>query len=109
SNNGQDAELLRNEAPAAGHWLEVQLEGARSNRDGIGAGVRVTAGGVTQRDWVRSGSSYCSQSALPLHFGLGNARSVDALEVRWPSGRVDRYPGVTADRRIRIREGGRER
>jgi len=105
SNNGQEAELLHNDSPAAGHWLEAQLEGVRSNRDGIGAEVRVTAGRVAQRDWVRSGSSYCSQSALPLHFGLGQATTAETLEVRWTSGRLDRYRAIPADRRIRIREG----
>jgi hypothetical protein len=105
SNNGQEAELLHNESPRSGHWLAVELTGSISNRDGIGAAVNLTAGGVTQRDWVRSGGSYLSQSALTLHFGLGAAAVVDALEVRWPSGTVSRYSGIAADRKVRLQEG----
>jgi hypothetical protein len=110
--NDGPAQLLRNDG-GGGHWLQVELEGSArpgalgrvSNRDGLGALVLVESGGETQRDTVRTGSSYLSQSMLRLHFGLGRAAAVDRVEVRWPSGIVDRLTGVAADQRIRIREG----
>jgi enediyne biosynthesis protein E4 len=112
TNNGQPAELLRNDGGNAQHWLQVDLKGrgaggrARgSNTDGIGARVTVRTGTVTQRDVVRSGSSYCSQSMLRRHFGLGRASSVDEIEVRWPSGSIDRLRSVPANRRITVSEG----
>jgi hypothetical protein len=75
------------------HFLGVRLEGVASNRQGLGAEVRVTAGGRTRTQWNDGKSGYLSQSALPLYFGLGDATSVEKVEVRWPSGRrsvVDR-------------------
>ncbi len=111
-NNGQPAELLRNDGGNRQHWLQVTPRGRRarggtggSNADGIGARVTVRIGARVQRDFVRSGSSYCSQSMLDRHFGLGDARKVDAVEVRWPSGTVDRLRDVPADRRITVVEG----
>jgi len=80
---------------------------ALSNRDGIGAKIKVVAGDLTQVAQVRSGTSYLSQSDLRAHFGLGGRAQVDLVEVRWPSGRVDRVRGVPADRKITIREGER--
>ena len=68
-----------------------------SNRDGIGALVTVKAGGITQRQWVKSGGSFMSQSSLELLFGLGQAREVDAVEVLWPSGRRDRLQSQRED------------
>ena len=78
-----------------------------SNRDGIGAKVRVVAGDLTQVAHIRSGMSYLSQSDLRAHFGLGRRAQVDLVEVRWPSGQVDRVRGVPADRKITLREGER--
>ncbi|MBI2950808.1 CRTAC1 family protein, partial [bacterium] len=80
---------------------------ALSNRDGIGAKIKVVAGDLTQVAQVRSGTSYLSQSDLRAHFGLGGRARVDLVEVRWPSGRVDRVRGVPADRKITLREGER--
>ena len=76
-----------------------------SNRDGIGALVTMKAGGITQRQWVKSGGSFMSQSSLALLFGLGQARPVDAVELLWPSGRRDRLPSVPVDRLIVVGEG----
>ncbi|HEX2715041.1 MAG TPA: CRTAC1 family protein [Candidatus Acidoferrales bacterium] len=102
--NGGPAVLFRNEG-TTNHSLRVRLEGTRSNRDGIGAVVRVTSGGQTQWQMLRSGSSYLSQSELVLTFGLGQHTQADALEVRWPSGQVDRLTQVAAGRLIIIKEG----
>jgi len=65
----------------------------------------VKAGGITQRQWVKSGGSFMSQSSLALLFGLGQARQVDAVEVLWPSGRRDRLQSVPVDRLIVVEEG----
>lgn len=103
TNNGP-AHLWRNETPTQNHWLTLRLIGTRSNRDGIGALVLVHAGGVQQRTLVRSGSSYLSQSDLRPHFGLGAQTSAD-VEIRWPSGTVDRFARVLCDRIWTAREG----
>ncbi len=69
------------------HWLKVKLIGTASNRDGLGAFVRVTAGGRTLMKYNDGKSGYLSQSSLPLYFGLGDAQKADRVEVDWPSGR----------------------
>ena len=79
--------LLRADGAESGNWIKVSLEGKKSNRQGIGALVRVTAGGHTWLQTLGSQGSYLSQHATPLHFGLGTAKSVDRIEVHWPSGR----------------------
>jgi enediyne biosynthesis protein E4 len=97
--------LLVNLAANDHHWLGVILEGTRSNRDGIGARVTVTAGG---RSWVqeeRSGSSYLSSSDLRMHFGLGAAGAVEHIDVAWPSGREERFAGGSTDRFVTLVEG----
>ncbi len=85
--------------------LRVRTIGTKSNRDGIGARVTVTLDNGQQR-WalVKSGSSYCSQSELPLTFGLGAATKVKDVEVAWPSGRVDHVAGAQAGQAITIQE-----
>jgi hypothetical protein len=89
----------------AGHFVTLALEGTVSNRDGVGTEVEVLAGGKL---WVAQrlgGGSYQSAGDSRLHFGLGDATGIDRLEVRWPSGRVDRYHDLRADRGYRLREG----
>jgi len=81
------------------------LRGTRSNRDGIGARVSVLAGDRKQIDEVRSGGSYLSQNDLCLHFGIGDMKRVDEVEVRWPSGAVDRIKDVLANQRLFVEEG----
>ena len=107
--NNQNAQpsLLRFTRQNVNHWLNVKLEGVRSNRSAIGARVVCKAGALSQIDEVRSGGSYLSQNDLRLHFGLGEHRSVDLLEVRWPSGSADRFTDLKADTWIHIREGGK--
>ncbi len=102
--NGGAPRLLRNDT-AAGGLLRVRLVGTAANRDGIGARVEATAGGQTRWRRVRTGSSYASQSELPVTFGLGAAPRVDAVRVVWPGGRVDEVGPVEANRRITIEEG----
>jgi hypothetical protein len=105
TNNGP-ARLLRNDGGNRNRMLRVRTVGTQSNRDGIGARVTVTLDNGQKR-WavVKSGSSYCSQSELPLTFGLGPAAKLKDIEVVWPSGRVDHVPGAAAGQRITIQEG----
>lgn len=105
SNNNGPCELLRNDGGSRAHWLETRLVGGRSNRNGIGAEVRVRSGDRVWRDRVRSGSSYCSAGMLRLHFGLGNRARYDAIEIVWPSGLTERWPGGAADRILTLSEG----
>jgi len=89
------------------HWLKVALTGSASNRDGLGAAVRVTAGGRTLTQWQDGKSGYLSQSVLPLYFGLGDAATVDRVDVSWPSGRKQSITtGVKANSTLRVTEPG---
>jgi len=104
-NNGP-VRLLRNDGGNRQHWLRVTLKGTKSNRSAIGATVTATlAGGAKRWGMVKTGSSYLSQSELPLTFGLGAETRVNGLEVRWPSGQVDTIGSVEANRAITIVEG----
>jgi len=105
TNNGQTADLLRNDGPG-GHALVVRLTGTQSNRDGIGARLRLTAAGRTQVREVKAGSSYLGQNDLRQHFGLAEVTRVERLEVSWPSGRVDVVQDLPADYVVSVREGG---
>ncbi len=104
--NGGPAVLLRNDGGNRSHWLRVKLVGTKSNRDGIGAKVTVTLpGGGKSWGVVKTGSSYCSQSELPLSFGLGPADKADSVEVAWPSGQVDKLGSQVANRTVTVTEG----
>lgn len=103
--NGGPAVLFRNDAAGRNGSLRLKLVGTKSNRNGLGAVVRVTAGGGTQTQTLRSGSSYLSASELVLTFGLGSAAHADAVEIRWPSGRVDKLERVAAGQTITVQEG----
>lgn len=97
--------LLRNHGIAGRHWISFELAGTRSNRLALNARVIVSAGGMTQTSEVRSGGSYLSQNDVRLHFGLGSAAKVDKVEVRWPSGTVDRIGSLPADHFYYLLEG----
>ncbi len=100
-----EPKLLVNEAENRNHWLGVALRGTRSNRDGIGAKVTLTAGTRHYVQEVRSGSSYISSSDLRLHFGLGSATAAESIAVRWPNGESEVFPGGAADRIVSLTEG----
>jgi hypothetical protein len=104
-NMNEPPSLLRNEYTGPHRWLQVRLEGTVSNRTGLGATVRVTAGGRTQARAALSQSSYYSHDDLRLPFGLGGASRAERIEVWWPSGRQDVVTDVLANRRVTIREG----
>ncbi len=107
STNGGPAYLFRNEAQdgSANRSLRLKLVGTKSNRDGIGAVVRVSSGVDSQTQMMRSGSSYLSSSELILTFGLAQRDKADAIEIRWPSGQVDHLSNVAAGQTITATEG----
>jgi hypothetical protein len=104
-NMNEPPSLLRNDYTGGNHWIAVKLEGTTSNRAAIGASVRITAGGRTQAQAVLSQSSYYSHDDLRLHFGLGTSSRADAVEVTWPTGRVETFREMPGGRVVTIREG----
>jgi len=101
---GATPHLLKNSS-ARGHWIRIKTVGTRSNRDGYGARVEISAGGVAQEAEVRANCSYLSASDARVHFGLGEAAKVDSIIVRWPSGAVDTVRNEAADQDLVVREG----
>ena len=97
--------ILHNDGIAGNHWVSFELAGTKSNRLAIGARITLTAGGIKQMDEVRSGGSYLSQNDLRVHFGLGKVQKIDGVEVRWPSGHVDKLLNLQADKFYSILEG----
>ncbi len=101
--NGGPAVLFRNTG-ATNHSLRMKLVGTKSNRDGIGTVVKLTAGSDVQSKTLSSGSSYLSSNELVLTFGLASHTSADAIEIRWPSGQVDELKNIPADQIISVKE-----
>jgi len=99
------AVVLRNEIGNRRHWLAVDLVGTESNRDAVGAEVRLRAGDLALMRQVEAGSGYASQNSFRLHFGLGDETRIDELAVRWPSGQEETFTDLPADRRLRLIEG----
>ncbi|MHC4107351.1 MAG: CRTAC1 family protein [Planctomycetota bacterium] len=95
--------LLRNDTPQAGHWVKLRLLN-RQGSPAINARAVLSAGGLSQVREVRSGSTYQSQNAMDVHFGLGESERIDTIEVSWPSGRRTVLHDILADRSITIRE-----
>ncbi|MFP3940053.1 MAG: CRTAC1 family protein [Thermoanaerobaculia bacterium] len=104
NNNGGPAAVFENRGPGHGNWLRLDLRGTRSNRDGLGARVEVTADGETQRWLVRTGGSYLSQSQVDPVFGLGDAAKAETVVVRWPSGTVQTVTDVRANQVLEVVE-----
>src|SRR5207247_8761998 len=96
--------LLRFDSYPPNHWITIKIIGTRSNRHAIGARIYCVTGKYRQLDEVRSGGSYLSQNDLRIHFGLGNAISVDLLEVYWPSGIVEKFHQLEVDQLVDIKE-----
>ena len=101
---GAPAEIWMNDSPAANHWVEFHLQGAKSNRDGIGARIQVTAGKLVQYNHVSFAAGYASSSAGPTHFGLGPNKTADLVRIQWPSGIVQELKQVAADRVVNVKE-----
>ncbi len=103
TNNGP-ASLFRNDHLAGNHSIRFHLSGTKSNRDAIGATVRIFANGQSQSRVVRGGSSYLSQSELPLTFGLGKRDKIDHVVIDWPSGRTEEYKDLGAGKTYKLLE-----
>jgi hypothetical protein len=104
-NSRREPTILRNDSPSQGHWVQVHLRGTKSNRDGVGAQVKVVAGDLMLIDEVHSGRGYQSHYGMRLHFGLGNHNKIDRIEVRWIGSRMDIFRNVTVDRLVTLTEG----
>jgi enediyne biosynthesis protein E4 len=102
---GSEPLVYLNNRSDGGHFVSIALQGTTSNRDGVGARVTVEAGGSRQVAQRLGGGSFLSASESRLHFGLGSASRIDRIEVRWPSGRVDTFQNLDADKRYCVREG----
>ena len=105
SNMNAPPSLLVNQVRTANHWVAFRAIGTKSNRDGIGARIRVKAGTRTLIDEVRSGSSFDSNNDMRVHFGLGAAAKIDWVEVRWPSGLLEKFENVAVDAIHTMKEG----
>jgi len=113
NNNGQEAQLFRNAgqiahvagAMAKNHWLGVHLVGTKSNRDAIGARLKITAGDFSSYDQMKGGMSYMSAQDPRIYFGLGAHARVDSLEIAWPSGAKEIVRDIAADQIVTIVEG----
>jgi hypothetical protein len=104
-NNMYDTPSLLKNTGERGNWIILKTLGTKSNRDGIGARVTISAGGRKQMDEVRSGGSFISQNDLRLHFGLGSATNVERAEVMWPSGRTESFSDLKAGQVVLLEEG----
>jgi len=97
--------LLVNQIHNPNHWIAIHVVGTKSNRDGIGARIRLKTATRVMVDEVRSGSSYISNNDMRVHFGLGSAAKIDWVEIRWPSGLTERFANPAVDHIQDFREG----
>jgi len=105
SNMNAHPMLLVNQVKNGNHWIAFHAKGMKSNRDAIGARITLMAGGRARVDEVRSGSSYSSSSDMRVHFGLGQTNKIDYVQVRWPSGLVERFENLPVDSMHDLKEG----
>ncbi|MGQ9574585.1 MAG: CRTAC1 family protein [Thermoguttaceae bacterium] len=103
-NSRREPAVLRNESTTANHWIQLRLRGVKTNRDGVGARVKVVAGELVQIDEVHSGRGYQSHFGSRLSFGLGKRAKVDRIEIRWLGGGVDILEDLSADRLYTLTE-----
>ena len=104
TNNGP-AFLYRNDQLAGNHSIRVRLVGTKSNRDAIGATVRIFNGGAQETRLVKGGSSYLSQSEMPVTFGVGKRDKIERAVVRWPSGATEEFKDLATGRAYKCTEG----
>jgi hypothetical protein len=105
SNRDDYPELLRNDGGNANHWLEVMLVGTKSNRDGVGASLKLASEGMVIFKQRKGGMSYMSAQDPRVHFGLGQRQRIESLEITWPSGTVDKLSSVPINQIITVKEG----
>jgi hypothetical protein len=98
------AEIWINQSPGNNHWVEFKLQGTKSNRDGIGARIKVVTKSGAQYNHMTTSAGYASSSAGPVHFGLGAHASANLVEIRWPSGIVQQMRDVAGDRVVVVKE-----
>jgi enediyne biosynthesis protein E4 len=101
------AEIWINQSPGNNHWIEFKLQGTKSNRDGIGARIKIVTKSGAQYNHMTTSSGYASSSAVPVHFGLGANAAVDLVEIHWPSGVVQQMRDVEGDRVIVVKEAAK--
>jgi hypothetical protein len=101
---GQNAELWMNRSEGSGHWLDIALEGTKSNRDGIGARIKVVTSAGAQYNHMTTSVGYASSSYGPVHFGLGKDAKAKLVEIHWPSGIVQTLEDVSGDRVLSVKE-----
>ena len=100
----RDAEIWMNRSPDSGHWLDIALEGTKSNRDGIGAVIKLVTKAGAQYNHMTTSVGYASSSDGPVHFGLGAESVAQTIEIHWPSGVIQRLENVPADRVLNVKE-----
>jgi hypothetical protein len=105
NNRGDFPSLMRNDGGNANHWLTVSLIGTKSNRDGIGASLKLTSEGFVHVEQAKGGMGYMSANDPRIHFGVGKRTKIESLEITWPSGRVDRLANLPLDQIIAVKEG----
>ena len=105
SNMNAPPGLLVNQVHYENHWVGIETKGTKSNRDGLGARIRVKTGNRMLVDEVRSGSSYISNSDRRVHFGLGSVNKIEWIEIRWPSGLTETFESPKVDTILKITEG----
>jgi hypothetical protein len=99
-----DAEIWMNRSPNTGHYLDIALTGTKSNRDGIGARIKVAGKSVTQYNHMTTSACYASSSYGPVHFGMGPDKQADTVEIHWPSGIIQTLHNVQADQVLKVTE-----
>ena len=104
---GRDAEIWMNRSLKSGHWLDIALRGTKSNRDGIGARIKLTTRNGAQYNHMTTSVGYASSSDGPVHFGLGAENQADLIEIHWPSGIVQTVQNVSADQVLKVTEPAR--
>jgi hypothetical protein len=107
SNMNDHPSLLVNQVRSSNHWIAIRTVGTKSNRDGLGARITVKAGSRTWVDEVRSGASYASNNDMRVHFGLGAVQKIELVQIRWPSGLIERYDNLALDKIHTLKEGDR--
>src|SRR5262249_2400021 len=105
ANANSEPFLYRNVQTTGNHWAQLLLEGTKSNRQAVGAQVRLTAGGKTYLSFVNGGNGFGAQSTSRVHFGMGEADRIERVEIRWPSGLKQVMENLAPDRLYKVREG----